>query len=658
MSFELSAVSDRLNLSKIELMAFSELDSLPMGSVFVFDVECYPNFFFVAFKHLDSGKFIVFEQSPASRLDVDKMLSLMWRFCIVGFNSKNYDLPMIMLAAKGVNCSQLKAASDRIIVEQLNSFGFYREFKLKEPSINHIDLIEVAPLQGSLKLYSARLHCRTIQDLPIDPNKPLTEAEANVVRPYCCNDLENTELLFNELAPQLKLRLKMSEKYGIDLRSKSDAQVAEAVICSKLKDVLGHYPKRPSLAKDLILQYNAPDFIAYKSKQLNDILQIVKDARFELDGNGSPIMPKALEKLEVHIGSSVYKLGMGGLHSRESQVAHIASEDIYLRDNDVASYYPRLILNQRLFPPHLGEAFLTVYEGIVNDRLAAKAKTKAAKKAHDKAGVELWETETNSLKVTINGSFGKLGSKYSALYAPQLMLQVTISGQLCLLMLIEMLEGAGISVVSGNTDGIVSKYHKDRHADVRRIISKWEGICGLETEETAYKATYSRDVNSYIAVKADGGDPEAKRLDERLGCKTKGTYSTGGMQKNPEHNICTDAVLEYIVNKKPIAETVKNCTDVRRFVSVRNVKGGAEKDGQYLGKVVRWYYAKGETGCITYKLNGNKVPKSDGTRPLMVLPGELPTDIDFNWYIAKANEMLVDCGAVKPKNHQTPLFFF
>jgi len=53
------------------------------------------------------------------------------------------------------------------------------------------------------------------------------------------------------------------------------------------------------------------------------------------------------------------------------------------------------------------------------------------------------------------------------------MLQVTITGQLVLLMLIEMLEDAGISVISGNTDGIVSKYHKDRHNDVRAISPDW-----------------------------------------------------------------------------------------------------------------------------------------------------------------------------------------
>ena len=55
----------------------------------------------------------------------------------------------------------------------------------------------------------------------------------------------------------------------------------------------------------------------------------------------------------------------------------------------------------------------------------------------------------------LNGTFGKTGSPYSVLFAPEMMIQTTITGQLALLMLIEHLETASISVISANTDGIV-----------------------------------------------------------------------------------------------------------------------------------------------------------------------------------------------------------
>lgn len=653
----------RLALRPVEFMTDEELMSVPAGSVFVFDVETYVNFFYVAFKCLSNGKFVAFEQSPDYQLNQTKLLWMLWRFCIVGFNSRNYDLPMISLAVKGATCEELKEASDFIIKENNTPFAFEKKYGLQIGRYNHIDLIEVAPLQGSLKLYAGRLHCERMQDLPFPENHVLTAEDAEVVRPYCCNDLSNTELLFNELAPEIKLRMEMSEEYGIDLRSKSDAQVAEAVINSELQKVLGYYPRKPTLSEGTVLQYTVPDFISYRSPQLQAVLETVRNARFDLDGLGSPIMPKSLEKLSVSIGNSVYKLGMGGLHSNEKKAAHIATDEIIIADNDVESFYPRIILNQRLFPPHLGEAFLQVYEHIVNTRIHAKAEAAKAKKAGDKAGAKRWKTIADSLKITINGSFGKLGNKYSTLYAPQLMLQVTITGQLVLLMLIEMLEDAGIEVISGNTDGIVSKYHKKRHNDVRAIIAQWEQRTNFKTEETRYSAVYSRDVNTYIAVKVDGGDEEARFLDERLGCKTKGAFSERGsalnsiLSKNPETLICIDAVLQFIKNKQPIEKTVKECRDIRRFVSVKNVKGGGEKNGQYLGKVVRWYYPKGEAGHIAYVISGNKVGKTDGARPLMDLPAEFPDDVNYDWYINEAVEMLYDCGYYqKPTTKQLQFF--
>ena len=666
----------RLALRPVEFMTDEELMSVPAGSVFVFDVETYRNFWYVAFKCLANGKFVAFERSPDHDFNPMKLRWMLWRFCLVGFNSSTYDIPMVELAAAGLSCNDLKEASDFIIksgqnwgTKKVTPFDIEKKYRIQIGRYNHIDLFNVCPVNGgvsanpaSLKLYAGRLHAARMQDLPFPESHILTAEDAAIVRPYCCNDLANTELLFNELAPELKLRMEMSDEYGIDLRSKSDAQVAEAVINSELQKVLGYYPRKPTLEADTVLAYNVPDFISYRSPQLQAVLQTVRDARFYLDGLGSPIMPPELEKLKVSIGGSIYKLGMGGLHSNEKKIAHFATDEIIIADNDVESFYPRIILNQRLFPPHLGEAFLQVYNQIVETRIHAKAEAAKAKKAGDKAGAKRWKTIADSLKITINGSFGKLGNKYSTLYAPQLMLQVTITGQLVLLMLIEMLEEAGISVISGNTDGIVSKYHKDRHNEVRAIIAEWEQRTNFKTEETRYKAVYSRDVNSYIAIKEDGGDAEARFLDEQLGCKTKGTYSERGsalnsiLSKNPETLICTDAVLQYLKNGVPVEKTIKQCRDVRRFVSVKNVKGGGEKNGLYLGKVVRWYYPKGEAGHIAYVGSGNKVGKTEGARPLMDLPDEFPNDINYDWYINESIEMLYDCGALR-KAETKSLFF-
>lgn len=654
----------------------SELIAVSTGELFVFDTECYVNFWYCAFMHVKSGKVFAVEQSPACQLNSSLLLWALWRFCIVGFNSHTYDLPMITLALKGVSNARLKEASDFIIKSGQNfgtkkntNFDFEREFKVKIVDYNHIDLFNVCPVNGgvsanpaSLKLYAARLHCERMQDLPFEENRVLTADDAAIVRPYCANDLDNTKLLFTELAPEIKVRIDMSERYGLDLRSKSDAQLAETVINSELTKILGHYVRRPTITDDVVLKYELPDFISFKTEKLQKVLEVVLKADFYLDGLGSPIAPIAFENLKVEIGNSVYTLGMGGLHSNEKKVAHIATDEIIIEDNDVESFYPRIILNQKLFPFHLTEAFLKVYNTIVETRLDAKAKAAQYKKAGDKENAEQFASIAGSLKIVINGSFGKFGNKWSTLYAPQLMLQVTITGQLVLLMLIEMLEGIGIEVISGNTDGIISKFHKSRNGEVRNIIAMWESVTNFKTEATRYSAVYSRDVNSYIAVKTSAGDTEARFLDERLSCKTKGAFSERGsalnsiLSKNPEVLICTDAVLQHIKNNTPIEQTIRACKDMRRFVTVRNVKGGAEKNGIYLGKVVRWYYSKNEAGCISYVLSGNKVAKTDGAVPLMDMPTIMPDDINYAWYIAEALEMLYDCGKLRTADNQSLLF--
>lgn len=610
--------------------------NIPVGSIFFFDIEIYSNLFYALFKQKDSNVSFEFERSLNKDFDPVQFHWFLWRFCIVGFNSKNYDIPLIELALSGANNTKLKEASDYIIKseEKITSFLFEKKYNITISNYNHIDLIEVAPLRGSLKLYAGRLHCKLIQNLPFEESHIPTPSEMTIIRKYCHNDIANTELLYRELESEIALRVDMSTKYNVDLRSKSDAQLAEAIIAQELKTLTGFHPIRSKkLYSDL--QFNCPDFIQFETQKLQNIKNIICNCRFELDNLGSPIMPAILDILKVKVGKSIYKLGIGGLHSMEKCISHKAEKGIIISDNDIESFYPRTILNQKLFPKHLGEAFLTVYEQIVTARLNAKKQGN--------------KTISDSLKITINGSFGKFGNKWSILYSPQLLLQVTITGQLVLLMLIEALEQNDIEIISANTDGIIAKYHESHHENVRNLITLWEERTGYKTDETQYNALYSRDVNNYIAIKENGQ------------YKTKGTYCERGsalnsiLSRNPETLICIDAILNYLIKQIPIEQTITECKDIRRFVTVRNVKGGAQQNGQYLGKVIRWYYPKKEYSNILYASNGNKVPKTDGAKALMLLPDILPSDINYKYYIDNTNKMLNECD-VFTKPRQMDLF--
>ena len=352
-------------------------------------------------------------------------------------------------------------------------------------------------------------------------------------------------------------------------------------------------------------------------------------------------MPTKIKKAKINIGNSTYNMGIGGLHSTEKSQCFASDETTVLIDRDVASYYPQIILNQKLFPDHIGKEFLQVYKSIVDRRLEAKRMPgKIAKGIAD------------SLKITINGAFGKLGSEYSCLYAPRLLLQVTLTGQLSLLLLIEMIESGGISVISANTDGIVMKCPVDLQGELQKIILKWENTTQFTTDETRYRAIYSRDVNNYIAIGEDGTFKAKGSYVCDLSMKNKDRES---LMKNPEFTICNEAVMLFLRDGVSIENTIRNCKNISKFVAVRRVTGGAIKNGKYLGKVVRWYMQQGEFGIIEYLKNGNKVPNSEGGFPVMNYDG-LPSDINYQWYHERCLGILKDLGYGRKIETQLGLF--
>lgn len=687
---------------------------LPVRSKVTFDLEVYRNYFLCMFKDFDTRKVKYFEQHTigsssalerlanggGATLDIERIKHFLRKYTLVSFNGNNYDAQILALALDGASCSKLKDASDHIIVGNLKPWEFREEYGVQLPGyVDHIDLIEVAPGQASLKLYGGRLHSKTLQDLPIEPDALITLEDLPKMRAYCANDNDTTIDLALALADQIELRTQMSHEYKIDLRSKSDAQIAEAVIASQIQAQRRNMKiVRPKVSAGTKFRYQIPNFINYKSEVLQKMLEVVRASDFIVDKNGSVLMPKQLEEMVIRIGRSAYQMGIGGLHSTEKSQGVVADANHFLIDRDVASYYPAIILLLKLFPKHLGEAFLAVYRGIVEKRLKGKTLTKELKKLGDMDGSKLWAGITQTLKIVINGSFGKLGSKWSKLYSPDLMIQVTITGQLSLLMLIEMLEAEGLSVVSANTDGVVIYGDRSQQEALDDVIFTWELETGFETEDTPYKALYSRDVNSYIAIKPNGE------------CKTKGEFAMFGyddpfrLSVNPSNTICVEAVTKFLADGVPLARTVLGCDDVRKFLSVRRVNGGGlltdlamdnkptlsvmaecllvngwypmdhtkapgrtewiyqdknvmsireayetlklNRRHEYLGKVVRWYYGRDSKACITYKTNGNKVSRSEGCVPLMTLPDEMPDDIDYNWYIEEAQAMLSRIGYV------------
>lgn len=620
------------------------------------DLECYPTYFLCKLLTGD-GTYHSFGMWPGMPLNIAGIIELLASHTIVTFNGNNYDLPMLTLALYGATNEQLKEANDDIIVRNLRPWEFCDKWGVQVPEyIDHIDVMEVAPgVRIGLKMYMGRMHAPKLQDLPYDPDSALDGYGRFVIADYCGNDLVGTRMLRETVWDRISLRIAIGNQYSIDVRSKSDAQIAEAVIKAKL----GFKPNRRYIEHGYTFFYEPPAYIEYVTPQMRDFLDLVRKAPFVVTDKEEAIymgldptdirtgvnIPPELKDRDIVIGQAKYRLGIGGLHSQEECTSYYSNDTHSLRDVDVKSYYPSLILTMGMVPEQIGPDFLTIYRDIYTRRLHAKAEADRIMKLYDGMGAQelkddadTYKTESDGLKIVLNGTFGKLFSKYSILYAPELGIRTTVTGQLALLMLIEMMECSGIRIVSANTDGIVLLIPTGMDAIADQVVAWWEKRTGLEMEASLYKSIHQRDVNNYIAITKDG---KAKR---------KGVFGQGGVLsgpqgKGPDKDICADAVVAYFKDGTDPAKTIYACDDIRKFVVLRGVSGGGSYSAtnEYLGKAVRWYYKRNCTDYIADK-KGGRVAGSMGAMPVMQLPDALPQDIDYEHYVNVAWEMIASVG--------------
>ena len=565
----------------------------------VADVECYPNDFFVVAGR--PGAWMIYE------LDAMNSLKRVLESAdtVVTFNGRRYDIPMIKTAIAGATNEELKSTND-LIIEQGTMWW---ELPLPQSNLktNHIDLFHVAPLSASLKMYGARLDVPTIQDLPYDPGETLNVTQKKRLREYCINDCEITWNLYHSLKEELDLRRELSKRYDLDLLSASDAQCAEKIIVKEVEK-RGVVPKK--IKPKNTYRYKPPEWIDLF--WLAELPDLIGSLTFPFNyKRGKYDAPEIFKNKIIGLADGKYQIGIGGLHSVHKSGEYV--EDLY--EVDAAAYYPSIILRNELRPRGVGRAFLSVYRQLVERRIKAKSEG-------DKAANE-------SLKIAINGTFGKLGNQYAKIYDPGLVLDVTLTGQLGLLMLIESMLNEGIDVVSANTDGIFVKGNEQR---IEVAMKVWEKDTGLVAEKSHYHWLAMRDVNNYIAKKESGE------------YKTKGSYANRNdpfylLRKNPTGSIAIRAAIDKIEGGRGKV----TAGHVNEYLYARRVSGGAVWKDQYLGSVVRWYNAQ-EGENIHYLSNWNKVGSTDRAVPCLKMPDQIPKDLHYPSYEQERDKILKAVG--------------
>lgn len=551
----------------------------------------------------------------------------MHNYNTVGFNSFKYDLLVLWLAYYVQDVGILKDATNDLISRGMRGEELKKEYNFKTFKTNHIDLIEVAPLSGSLKLYGARLHVKSIQDQPFDVDSDLSDFEIEQLKGFNCNQLDITEALFDFMKERLELREAMSKEYNEDLMSKSDAQMAETVLSKLIGKLNGKRLERPDIPAGSTYYYQVPSFIQFATPVMQNFLEVCRKAKFVINSSGYLDAPEQIA-VSLKIGNNEYSFGIGGLHSKEKCISYRSSQTHKLTDHDVTSFYPKCIVNLGLYPIGAGPNFLKVFNGFREERVTAKR----AKNF----------TKDKGLKIFLNGTSGKFSDLWSKLRSPQLTMQMNLTCQLSILMLIEMLTCNDLEVISANTDGITVYYSREDEAKLKYWISYWEKLTNFDTEETEYLSYNGRDVNNYFAVKMD------KSIKKKGSWAEVGSQSGTKLDTNPIVLVCSDAIEALLAHNKPIEETIMKCRDFTRFITVRQAKApGAHYCGHYLGKVIRWYYAKGCTEAIRTVQSNSIVADSTGAKPVQELPDSFPLDINYQWYFDRCREILEEIGHTK-----------
>lgn len=617
-------------------------------TVFVYDIEVFQNIFHCSAINTETKEVHKFEissrknqlselisffkqvNSPVSwndnyttncSIDSDKI------FC--GYNNLHYDNPVInyiieyehVLAERPIPVITNSIFNlSREITNSGENIEKWKRWKYQVwfDSFDILTMLYSNKLRVGLKEIQVTMQYKNVQEFVCDWSKPLPIEDFDSMIDYNINDIESTSALLDRCKKDIDLRLAIEDEYGVKVLSKDGVNIGMKILTHKYLEKTGltwwdikdlRSPQAYIPLKDVILP-----FIKYDSPILKSVLdemktQVVSPGR------------KGYEKNFV-FGGLRYTVGVGGIHSKNDPEIIIPAEDEMLIDIDVASLYPSMLIEYGFYPKHLGPEFLEVYSQIRSERIEAK---------HNGDKIK-----DSTLKLALNGLSGNLQNEHNFCYSPFAVMQIRINGQLLLLMLAEKLVELGCRIVQANTDGLFVLLKKSVYDKVNIVCREWEQLTKLTLEEDRFEAMYQYAINDYIAVKEGYAkkkhefrdftavmDPKTgdhikygatnakgetyRNMDEirKDYIKTKGMFIIEVLLgKGLSPKIIPEAIIKYFVDGIPVEDTVKGCTDIKKFLM--SEKTGKQWHVEYMNQEIQRtnrFYASTD-GAYLWKWKG------------------------------------------------------
>ncbi len=673
-------------------------------ATYVYDIECIPNCFTAVFLEVGQtnkiSEYVKADIANNKQLKADILKTIkhevfvifdqvndLHRFkrflsnkhTVIGYNNLSYDDIMIDFIYSNYNTlksynvehitSTLKLLNDSVIGSQMQWFEYRNLNNIPyNKNLTSIDLMRLNylhKLRISLKQVSINLKWYNLEDyvMPAYTNEQwidlyayaITYDEANDLKSfdrklhidefnnfisYNYNDVFITDALLVYSADELKSRVLLTNKYQLNLLSDARSGVANKVmkyLYAKYTgldyaDFINQRTWRKIINFNNIINHK----IHFKTPEFQEFFNRIYNISINVYG-GDKL------KESITFRGTTYNLGLGGIHSQDTGSIYISTDDVYIEDCDVNSYYPYSIILNKIKPAHISITIIEILNNLLQLRMEYK----------NKGDID----NANIYKIIINAVYGKYGDADSFLKDDLAMYTVTVNNQLFLLMLVEDFETNGIKVISANTDGLTSLVPKDKYDLYLKLIADWSKYTGFSMEINRYLKYVRANVNNYLVL-VDKGDGNFK-------VKCKGEFDPfkyKDLAKGFNAPVVAYAIYQYYVYNIPIQETINNHTDILDFCMSQ--KTGGKFVNEYhqiikgklvitkLSKNIRYYSAT--TGGVILKKN------KEDNNTINVLKGQVVQilnkvkdcdikdyHVNYKYYINRCNDMMIRINNTK-----------
>jgi len=489
----------------------------------VYDIETLPNVFTLNAQSLYGD----FESTwEISWFRDDRIQMLQWfnhlrltQAPMIGFNNLGFDYPVIHFIMMHPQCTidQIYQKAQSIIT---GNDRFSHMIWPSDRFAPQIDLFKIHHFDNrakttSLKALQINMRSETVVEssLGFGINYTAEQIDGELI-PYNKHDVKETKAFTFHTLKAINFRIGLIDEYGIEVLNYNDTKIGSKILEHRLGEHVcydkssGRKQPRQTPRWRIDLAEIIFPYISFDNPEFQRVLEYMKAQVLVPDDLTDPeatIKTKGVfSNLKANVGGLEFHFGTGGIHGSISAQRIMSDDEWLIRDIDVASLYPSIAIVNKLYPAHLGEAFVHEYEKIPLERGKHKKGT----------------IENAALKLAANGTYGNSNNKYSVFYDPQFTMTITINGQLMLCMLAERLALVPtIQMVQINTDGLTYRIHIDHEPQAAQICKDWEAFTCLVLESVDYSRVFIRDVNNYIAeYKVPAGSNQKPKL------KQKGAY--------------------------------------------------------------------------------------------------------------------------------------